>query len=121
MATNLIYGLVPGTSIYAATTDPATPNSGDPVVFGQLPGIALTDEGDGGNAATDTSIATTGTWSLSVVAVNNAGNTAVTAGDILYLDSGVVNKDVTNGVRFGYAMADITSGATATINVKIGY
>jgi len=32
-----------------------------------------------------------------------------------------LNKDNTNGVRFGYALAAVSSGATATIRVKLGY
>jgi len=46
------------------------------------------------------------------------------AGDILYYEAGQtppINKDATNGVRFGYALAAVSSGATTTIAVKIGY
>jgi hypothetical protein len=48
-------------------------------------------------------------------------NAAVSVGDILYYDSGVINKDSSNGVRFGYALGAVESGATTSILVKIGY
>lgn len=119
MATNRVYER--GCQIPLACTAPTTPSSGDPVLFGQLPGVALTDE----DTVTGlTTVQTDGVFDLSVKGENNAGNVAVTAGDILYYDSAAtvkINKDNTNGVRFGYALEDVTSGATATIKVKIGY
>lgn len=105
-------------------TAPASPVSGDPVLVGQLPGVALTDEGDGGNAAANTSIHFSGVYDLPVKGEGAAGNAAVGIGDILYYEAGQVpplNKDATNGVRFGYALETVESGATATIRVKVGY
>lgn len=110
-----------GRYLTGAATDPATPTSGDPVVLGDIPGVALTDEGDGGNDAGEITIDTGGVYNLSVTGEDGAGSAAVTAGDIVYLDSGVVNVDDTNGVRYGYALEDVSSGATTTIPVKIGY
>lgn len=112
-----------GRTLSLVATDPASPASGDPVIVGQIPGVALTKVGEGGNAATATSIDTSGVYNLSVKAVNGSGNSAVAVGDILYYvsadDPKISKKDT--GVRFGYALAAITSGATATIPVKIGY
>lgn len=122
MATNQVFDEADQLSVVC--TQPATPASGDPVLFGQMPGVALTDEGDGGNAATATSVKFSGVYEFEVKGENNAGNTAIAAGDILYYDSAAtvkINKDNTNGVRFGYAMAAVDSGATATIAVRIGY
>jgi predicted RecA/RadA family phage recombinase len=99
---------------------PATPASGDPVICGQIPGVALADEDADGL----TTVALDGVFELAVEGANNAGNTAVSVGDILYYDSAAtvkINKDNTNGVRFGYALAAVSSGATATINVRVGY
>jgi predicted RecA/RadA family phage recombinase len=113
-----------GDYLSLAATAPTTPASGDPVLVGQMPGVALTDEGDGGNAATHTSIHFSGVYDLSVKGENAAGNSAVAVGDILYYEAGQtppLNKDATNGVRFGYALETVTSGATATIRVKVGY
>jgi predicted RecA/RadA family phage recombinase len=118
MATNRIYKSA--SAIPLTCTAPTTPSSGDPVLCGQIPGVALTDEDDAGV----TTVQTDGVFDLSVKAENNAGNVAVAAGDILYYDTAAtvkVNKDNTNGVRFGYALEAITSGSTDTIQVKIGY
>lgn len=111
-----------GKVIHAACTYPAAPDSGDPVLVGTIPGVALTDEGAGGNASTETSIATEGVFDLSVEAVNNGGNSAVVAGDKIYYEAGEtppLNKDNVSGVLFGKALAEITSGETATIKVLL--
>ncbi|HEY9337898.1 MAG TPA: capsid cement protein, partial [Kribbella sp.] len=70
-----------------------------------------------------TSVDTAGVWNLSVKGVDGSGNSAVAVGDILYYvaaDTPKLSKKAT-GVRYGYAMAAITSGSTATIPVKLGY
>lgn len=112
---------VRGRQILVAPTDGGV-NSGDPMVVGQIPGVALYNKDANGNTVIDR----LGVYNLSVKGANNAGNVAVAAGDIIYYNSAAtpkLNKDsVTAGnVRFGYALAAITSGATATIEVAIGY
>lgn len=122
MATNLY--MDQGRYLSAVCSQPATPVSGDPVLIGQIPGVALTDEGKGGNDATKTSVDTGGVYMLNVEGANSAGNVAVAIGDILYYDSAAtikINKDNTNGVRYGYALAALDSGASGIIPVKIGY
>lgn len=98
-----------------------TAQSGDPVMIGQLPGVALT-------TADNTIASGTGKCTVDLGGVYRlpvkgeiTTNTAVAAGDILYYDAGVINRDNTNGVRFGYALDPVTSGATTTIRVKVGY
>lgn len=101
-------------------TAPTTPASGDPVLCGQIPGVALADE----DADGVTTVALDGVFDLSVKGENAGGNNAVAAGDILYYEAGQtppLNKDATNGVRFGYARAAVSSGATTTIPVEVGY
>ena len=118
MATNRKYEH--GQAIRVVCTTPTTPASGDPVLVGQIPGVALTDEDSAGY----TSVQFDGVWLLSVKGENASGNNAVAAGDILYYEAGQtppINKDATNGVRYGYALEAVTSGATATIQVKVGY
>src|SRR3990170_674907 len=44
-----------GKHLHLAVTDPATPASGDPVRIGRIVGVAITNEGDGGNASDETS------------------------------------------------------------------
>ena len=93
--------------------------SGDPVLFGQLPGVALTSERADGT----TTIKTNGTATLSVKGHDGTANAAIAAGDLVYYNSAATPKLNVNtaGVRFGYAMAAVSSGATATIEVKLGY
>ncbi len=103
-----------------AATDPATPASGDPVIVGQIPGVSLTAERADGT----TTVQMDGAFLLSVKGViAGPANSAVAVGDILYYSAGhtpKVDKDNT-GVRFGYALGTLTSGATGTILVKVGY
>lgn len=118
MAKNTVY--MWGESLPLVCTAPDTPKSGDPVLCGQIPGVALIDAADNGTAT----VALNGVFELSVKGEDNGGDAAVAAGDILYYEAGQtppLNKDATNGVRFGYALAAVGSGATATIPVRVGY
>ncbi|MBN6054523.1 DUF2190 family protein, partial [Nonomuraea sp. RK-328] len=118
MATNQVYNH--GDQFDVVCTEPTTPSSGDPVLVGQLPGVALTDE----NADGTTTVKFNGVYDFPVKGETTT-NAAIAAGDILYYDSAAtphkLNKDNTNGVRFGYALEAVSSGATTTIRVKIGY
>ncbi len=101
-------------------THPTTPASGDPVRTGQRPGVALINEDTSDGVTT---VAEDGVFLLSVKGVDGGGNSAVADGDILYYvdaDSPPISKK-TSGVRFGYARGAVTSGATATIAVEVGY
>ena len=118
MAKNTVY--MWNRSLPLVCTAPATPQSGDPVLCGQIPGVALTTEDSNGV----TTVALDGVFDLPVKGEGSGGNTAVAAGDILYYEAGQtppINKDATSGVRFGYALGAVTSGATATIPVLGGY
>lgn len=109
-------------------TDPATPASGDPALVGQIPCVALTTESttgldSTGNASGEATFAIDGTWLLSVKGIDGVGNSAVAIGDILYYvaaDTPKLSKKAT-GVRYGYARGTVGSGATATIEVQLGY
>ena len=118
MAKNVIFGK--GTQLSLVPTQPSQPASGDPVLVGQLPGVALTAAASAGAAVT---VQTVGVVTISVKGIDGGGNSAVAVGDLLYYtsaDTPPVSKKAT-GVRFGYALATITSGSTATIQVKLGY
>lgn len=92
--------------------------SGEPVVYGQIPGVCLIDTNPDG----DTVLQTDGVFNLSVKGVDNVpADTAIAAGDIIYLDGAELNVDSVNGVRFGYALAAVVAGATTEIPVKVGY
>lgn len=93
-------------------------SSGDPVEQNDLTGVALNDTDSDGNIRLDTE----GVFDLTVEAKNDGGNVAVSIGDKLYYDSGAtikINKDDTSGTLYGYALEEITSGESDTINVRL--
>lgn len=97
-------------------TGPNDPiESGDPVLFGVVPGVALTAP----DADDIVSVQFGGVYEFPVVGADGAGNAAIAIADPLYHDSGVINADETNGTLFGYALAAVASGATTTIRVKL--
>lgn len=120
MATNIIRYLQNNFHLPVVVSNPAAPDSGDPVRYGELTGIALTDEGDGGNAATETTVEFGAVVAdVSVKGVDDSGNSAVAVGDTIYYvdgDSPVLSKKA-SGYHFGFAMEAISSGGTDTINV----
>ncbi len=105
-----------GKKINAAASYPATPKSGDPVVVGTIAGVAEVDEGAGGNAGGETTIATRGIFSLPVHGHDGTNPAVVAIGDRLYYAGGELNKDAT-GVLFGKALGGVGSDATTTIPV----
>ncbi len=106
-------------------------NKGDPVVFGagatgQEVGVGVAFDGDDDTVAGDLiAIDTEGIWILDVVAVNDAGNQAVAAGEQLYISrtTAVISKirNVALNVPFGYALGIVASGVTNTIAVKVHF
>lgn len=101
-------------------TNPTTPVSGDPVRYGLLTGVALVDEGEGGNEATETTVDFgPREWLLSVKGVNDSGNSAVAKGDAIFYVDGDTPKlsKKSSGYFFGFASEAVTSAATATIRV----
>jgi predicted RecA/RadA family phage recombinase len=91
--------------------------SGDPVIVGNITGVALTDRDANGNASVDLM----GTYNLSVKGVNDAGNVAVAAGDaIYYIDADTPKLSrKSSGRLFGMALGAVLSGATTTIEVLL--
>ena len=117
MAKNRVFAT--GRQLSLVPTDPANPASGDPVVVGQLGGVALTGRRSDGTVT----IALDGVFELPVRGVDGAGNSAVAVGDIVFYvaaDTPKLSKKNT-GVRFGYALGTVTAGGTATIPVRLGY
>lgn len=102
-----------------AVAVPAGTISGDPVVLGQVPGVAVIDRATDGTATCQFD----GVYDIPVKGIDATANAAVAAGDILYhvaADTPRLSKKAT-GVRFGYALAPVAAGATTTIPVKVGY
>lgn len=117
MATNEVFGHA--NNLQVACTDPTTPASGDPVRYGERPGVAMTAEDANGL----TSVTFEGEHNLSVKGIDGSGNSAVAEGDILYYvdaDTPKLSKKAT-GHRFGYAGGTVGSSNTATIPVIVGY
>lgn len=114
MATNIVHE--DGWQLRRLVTTPASgADSNDPVLCGQRPGVALTDQ-DGTGYAT---VKFNGSATLTVEA--EAG--AITPGAILYYDAAdaQLNNSSSGNVRFGYAAEAIDNGATDDIVVDIGY
>lgn len=112
MSTNLVYKV--GNSLEIAV--PSGITSGDPVVVGNITGVAETDRDTDGNAT----VKFDGVYDLSVKAIDDDGNSAVAIGDIIYWLTGDTPKlsKKNSGTAFGVAMETVTSAATATIQVK---
>lgn len=132
MATN--DGYQPGNRLSLPCSAPATPKSGDAVMVGDMPAVALTNEGDGGNLPANTSVQTDGVWWLYVRGENAAGaGAAITVpGTRVYFDAAMavndpdgnpirLNLDATNGKSYGYCLDPVASGANARVRVKVGY
>jgi len=102
-------------------TVPTGTSSGDPLVIGGIPVVALEDAGN--VTAGEATCSRIGSFNLSVAAVDDSGNTVVDKYDTLYYDAAqtpVISKRA-SGVPFGKANAAIaTVGATATIEVILG-
>lgn len=92
--------------------------SGDPVVCGKIPGVLLVDADANGTGI----IQIDGIFNLSVKGTSGS-NAAIAEGDIIYFVAANTPplSVTTSGVRFGYALQGVASGATATIPVQVGY
>lgn len=104
MATNMVQARGENIRVTKANVE-----SNDPFVFGQIPGVALTDTGDDGKAT----MQTVGVFRLLITG-------AVTAGAIVYATDAVpsILSTTDTGVRFGYALE---AGEDEEIDIKLGY
>jgi predicted RecA/RadA family phage recombinase len=94
---------------------PSGKTSGDHALVGNIPVVCLTDRDSDGNAE----CALVGVFDLPVTGADGLGNSAVAVGDIVYDDSGTLNIDDANGTEFGVALGAVSSGATATVSVRL--
>src|SRR5690554_5085388 len=101
MATNQVYEN--GDQFEVTPTAPATVNSGDPIMVGDLPGVALTDEDDDGKVTGKFN----GVFNLPV----NAESGAITPGTKVYYDAGDsgLNDSSAGNKPFGFALGSVTS------------
>lgn len=121
MATNEVFE--DGDNLSLVCSHPTTPSSGDPVRYGEMVGVAQTDEQADGK----TSVTFKGVHLLSVEGVDGSGDSAVAVGDKLFYtdaDDPPINKKTT-GRAVGFAVTTettagtVTAGATATIPVRL--
>jgi len=102
------------------TTADGFVDKGMPILMGKLVGVAFADAA----AATDIiAVDTEGIWALSVVAVDQNGNSAVARGDRIYINitTAVLSKisaPATN-IPFGIALSTLATGTTGIVAVKI--
>lgn len=100
--------------------------SGDPVLVGDLSGVALTDRGAGGNPAEFATVQVGVNSAVFTVEVE-ATDGNIVAGDRLYIDvAGAVSNDPTDHA-FGFAIPTpgqtgnlVASGQTGDIHVLLG-
>ena len=112
-----------GYHLSVVCSHPAAPGSGDPIRYGALTGVALVDEGDGGNAATETTV-DFGAVVWDLVVDDNEG-TGIAVGDAIYYhDTGTgtgttsLNNSATSmDAYFGVALEAISANGTERINV----
>jgi len=111
MAVNMIYKS--GDQIEIAAAGVA---SGDPVVVGEITGVALTDTDANGNVV----IRRDGVFDLPVLGNDGNAGAAIAVGDPVYLGAtgGTLDVDAA-GTLFGYALEPVGSGATTTIKVLL--
>lgn len=117
MSTNQVHDIY---RLSVVATHPTTPLSGQPVRCGDLTGVAITDESDGGNPSGSTSVDFgPGVWSMIVSGVDGSGASNVALYDKLYYVDATaprLSKD-TGGKLFGYAMETVVSATSGTIKV----
>lgn len=120
MATNIKRYLQQHFALPVVVSNPTSPVTGDPVRCGEFTGIALTDEGEGGNGATYTTVEFGAcVVDVSVKAIDGSGNSAVAPWDTIYYvdaDTPKLSKKA-SGYFFGFALEAISSGSTDTISV----
>lgn len=106
----------PGYRLSVIVTDPAVPNAGDPVRYGFMTGVALTDEAEGDNPAGYTSVDFgPGVYTLPVT--DSVGGGIALGDTLFYVDA---SDDVRNnpaGYFFGFALQTVGMGATTNIRV----
>lgn len=121
MATNITYD--PADHLSVVVTHPTAPVSGDPVRYGAMTGIALTDEGAGGNEATNTSVHF-GMYAARHVVDDDGGSGIAVGAAIYYHDTPTGSpasnlNNVASGMNAFYGIALETVGAGATTEILV--
>ncbi len=129
MATNQVFDGGADGHLQVTCTHPTTPASGGPCRYNHLIGVALTTE-DSTSGRTTVDFTGGAVYLLSVKGVDGSGNAAVAVGDkVFYVDAdtppiskkvaGYLVGHVVEAQRDGTSYAGVTSGATATVAVRL--
>lgn len=113
----------PGYALSVACSNPTTPTTGVPVRYGTLTGVAVTDEGEGGNASTATTVEF-GPGIFDLYVDDDLGG-GIAIGDPVWFNdtqsgspaTSLSNKPAGAEAFFGYALEAVTANATTRINV----
>lgn len=90
--------------------------SGDPVLVGSMPGVALIDRGK--DTEGEATVQFVGSFELSVEGKKGEEEKAIAVGEPVYIKNGKLSAD-SGGTLFGYALGAVAKGKTETVEVKI--
>lgn len=95
---------------------PSGITSEDPVVVGDIHGVALTDRSTAGYST----VQVDGVFDLSVTGTSSTGDAAIEVGDPVYIDPDTFALTIDATKKFfGHALEAGTAGAATTINVRV--
>lgn len=113
----------PGYGLSVAASNPTTAVSGEPVRYGTLTGVAVTDEGEGGNSSTKTTV-DFGPGIFDLYVDDDLGGGIAIGDPVWYNDTqsgtpatSLSNKPAGAEAFFGYALEAVSANATTRINV----
>ena len=114
MATNRTYAMEDLT-LPSIVPLPTTVLSGGPCVVGKIPCVAAMDAASG--------VVVPYIKGVFTLSIKDTAGGGIALGDILYFDNTTTPKvnNTNTGVRYGYALAAVGSGLTASVDVLLGY
>lgn len=120
MATNRVFHGVTDT---LSLPVPEGTESGDPLLVGDLPCVALTDRATSAddNPVDEATVQVypSAVFDLEVIGNDGTSNAAIAVGEAVYIqDDDTIDVD-TAGTLFGYVLEAVASGATTTVRVKL--
>lgn len=101
---------------------PEGTKSGDPLVIGDLPCVALIDRRPESSRelALQATVQTDGGYKFPVEGKKKGGNQKIEPGQKVFLLAGKLSANNEEGKFFGYALEEVASGATTSVVVKVG-
>lgn len=90
--------------------------AGDPVLVGDIGGVAETDYDSSDGKA---EVRVRGACTVTVKGEDGSGAAAIGEGDTVYFDVDSVNADSANGTKFGKLLGTVSSGASPERSVML--